>query len=53
MPRNGMVYSNQQSMASATNTFTGNIILGDASAVKEFFKKLDRDADRASMGVPV
>lgn len=35
------------------NTFTGNIILGDASAVKEFFKKLDRDADRASMGVPV
>ena len=37
----------------ATVTFTGNIILGDASAVKEFFKKLDRDADKASMGVPV
>lgn len=38
---------------SAGNTFTGNIILGDASAVKEFFKQLDRDADKASMGVPV
>lgn len=42
-----------QSIAGPTNTFTGNIILGDASAVKEFFKKLDRDADKASMGVPV
>ena len=37
----------------ATVTFTGNIILGDASAVNAFFKKLDRDADKASMGVPV
>ena len=42
-----------QSIAGPTNTFTGNIVLGDASAVKEFFKKLDRDADKASMGVPV
>jgi len=54
MPRSGMVYSNQQSqaMAGVTNTFTGNIILGDASAVKEFFKQLNRDAEKASMGVP-
>lgn len=63
MPGGTDVFSNRESkqilrsLASGQggggNTFTGNIILGDASAVKEFFKKLDRDADRASMGVPV
>lgn len=34
------------------NTFTGNINLMNADAVKEFFKQLDRQGELASMGVP-
>lgn len=33
------------------NTFTGNIILGDASAVREFFKELNQDNMNIGMGL--
>lgn len=33
------------------NTFTGQIVLGDATAVKEFFQQINQDAISASMGI--
>lgn len=35
------------------NTFTGNIYLMNAEAVKEFFKQLEREGELSSMGVAV
>lgn len=43
---------NMSGSGTVTNTFTGNIYLGDASAVKEFFAMLDRQGELAAMGVP-
>ena len=37
----------------ASNTFTGNIYLMNADAVKEFFKQLDKQGEMAAMGVPI
>lgn len=35
-----------------TNTFTGNIYLMNADAVKEFFKQLNMEGERIAMGIP-
>lgn len=65
MPRGSDVFSNSESkqilrnLASGNtgqgggtiNTFTGNIYLMNADAVKEFFKQLDRQAELQSMGI--
>jgi len=44
LPRGSQVIPNNKAVsAGTTNTFTGNIILGDAGAAREFFNQLDKD----------
>lgn len=66
MPRGTDVFNNKESKnilrnladgkiggsGGTNNTFTGNIYLMSADAVKEWFKQLDRQAEWESMGVP-
>lgn len=65
MPRGSDVYNNRESKqimrsladgngggGSVTNMFTGNIVLGDSTAVKEFFAELNKQGERSAIGIP-
>jgi hypothetical protein len=50
--RSSAVYSNNASTGVMSNNhFYGNIVLGDASAVKEMFNQLNQDGLNSSMGL--
>ena len=58
LPRGSAVYTNSQSQSMAQPSgsnyyFTGNIILGSAGAVNEFFKQINQDGILASKGLTV
>lgn len=54
MPRGSRVYNAQETQAMGNNTqatFYGDIKLGDASAVREFFDKIGRNQELAQQGL--
>lgn len=56
LPRGTKVRSADETKVAGSgggNTFTGDIVLGDSTAVKEFFRQLDRDGELSGMGVAI
>lgn len=51
LPRGSQVIPNHELPSTTTATFTGNIYLGDSSAVDSFFSRLSRNQELASKGM--